>query len=278
MTAESNPSTASSLSLALSVKLSPFCPGEATSWFRRAEIQFRLRKVTDPRTKADYVLEAIPEHLFPRVAAWLDNQDQSRDIDYESLKSYLLQEFTLTVSALAQRLLSLPQLPLGDTTAHAAWNEMQALAMLPDLDPETKKPRQVDLFRELWLQRLPPNVRSALHEADDSPMDDLIKKADNLINAARASGKPTRSTPPPLKNFLTSMLPSPQSSSGRPTVSHENTTLTTTLRNYQHTDFVTTISSSEQVLASASPGASGQKTCSAATVSHDGGLNATRTA
>jgi len=175
---------------AIAVKLSSFCPQEATSWFRRAEIQFRLRRVTDPRTKADYVLEAIPEQLFPRVAAWLDNQDQNQDVEYENLKSYLLQEFTLSVSARAQKLLSLPHIPLGDTTAHAAWNEMQALATLPDLDPTTNKPRRVDLMRELWLQRLPPSVRSALHEADDSPINDLIKKADNLINAARASRKP----------------------------------------------------------------------------------------
>ncbi|ROT85278.1 Transposon Ty3-I Gag-Pol polyprotein [Penaeus vannamei] len=110
----------------------------------------------DPRTKADYVLEAIPEQLFPRVAAWLDNQDQNQDVEYENLKSYLLQEFTLSVSARAQKLLSLPHIPLGDTTAHAAWNEMQALATLPDLDPTTNKPRRVDLMRELWLQRLPP--------------------------------------------------------------------------------------------------------------------------
>ncbi|XP_069999228.1 uncharacterized protein [Penaeus vannamei] len=73
---------------------------------------------------------------------------------------------------------------------HAAWNKMQALATLPDLDPTTNKPRRVDLMRELWLQCLPPSVRSALHEADDSPINDLIKKADNLINAARASRKP----------------------------------------------------------------------------------------
>ena len=173
---------------AVAVKLSPFCSKEATSWFRRAEVQFRLRKVTDPRTKADYVLEAIPEELFPRIAAWLDNQD--KDIVYEDLKTYLLQEFTLSVSARAQRLLNLPQTPLGDTTAHAAWNEMQALATLPGLDPTTNKPRRVDLLRELWLQRLPSSVRAALYEADDSPMEDLIKKADNLINAARASRIP----------------------------------------------------------------------------------------
>ena len=67
---------------------------------------------------------------------------------------------------------------------------MQALATLTDLDPTTKKPRRIDLLRELWLQRLPSSVRAALHEADDSPMEDLIKKADNLINAAKASRIP----------------------------------------------------------------------------------------
>ncbi|ROT60615.1 hypothetical protein C7M84_021859 [Penaeus vannamei] len=169
----------------VAVKLSPFCPQEATSWFRRAEIQFRLKRVTDPRTKADYVLEAIPEQLFPRVAAWLDNQDQNQDVEYENLKSYLLQEFTLSVSARAQKLLSLPHIPLGDNSTCSMERDT-----LLDLDPTTNKPRRVDLMRELWLQRLPPSVRSALHEADDSPISDLIKKADNLINAARASRKP----------------------------------------------------------------------------------------
>ena len=143
---------------AVAVKLSPFCSKEAVSWFRRAEVQFRLRKVTDPRTKADYVLEAIPEELFPRVAAWLDNQDTG--VDYEELKTYLLQEFTLSVTARAQRLLSLPRIPLGDTTARAAWHEMQALATLPEIDPATNKPRRVDLLRELWLQRLPQAVNN----------------------------------------------------------------------------------------------------------------------
>ncbi|KAK3859133.1 hypothetical protein Pcinc_034720 [Petrolisthes cinctipes] len=42
---------------------------------------------------------------------------------------------------------------------------------------------------------------SALHEADDSPMDDLIKKADNLINAARASRKPGTVYSAPTEEF-----------------------------------------------------------------------------
>ena len=85
----------------------------------------------------NYVLEAIPEELFPRIAAWVENQ--TKDVDYEDLMTYLLQEFTLSISTLAQRLLSLPQPPQGESSAHATWNEMQALATLPDLDPTIKK-------------------------------------------------------------------------------------------------------------------------------------------
>ena len=102
----------------IAVKLTPFCSKEAILWFRQAEVQFRLRRVTGPRTKADNVLQAISEEIFLRIASWLDNQEQ--DVDYEELKSYLLQEFTLSVSGRTQRLLSLSQLSLEDTTAHAA--------------------------------------------------------------------------------------------------------------------------------------------------------------
>ena len=170
---------------AVTVKLSPFSTQEPLSWFRRAEVQFRLRKITDPRTKADYVLEAIPDDVFPRVSAWLDDQDD--EINYEALKTHLLKEFTLSISARAQRLLNMPRQPLGDRTAHAAWDEMQALAKIPGGDRTTDKPRHVDLLRELWLQRLPPSVRALLHDAEYIPMDTLVKKADELLEAAKAS-------------------------------------------------------------------------------------------
>lgn len=174
---------------AIAVKLSPFSTQEPISWFRRAEIQFRLRKITDPRTQADYVLEAIPESVFPQVSAWLDQQ--SDDIAYTDIKAHLLKEYTLTVSARAQRLLAIPQQPLGDRTASNVWNEMQSLARLPGTDATTGKAPQIDLMRELWLQSIPSSVRAALHDSDDLPMADLIKKADDLITSTRASQKPT---------------------------------------------------------------------------------------
>ena len=65
------------------------------------------------------MLEAIPEELFPRISAWLDKRDDA-EIHFDDLKAYLLKEFTLSISARAQKLLSMAKQPLGDMTALAA--------------------------------------------------------------------------------------------------------------------------------------------------------------
>ena len=173
---------------AVTVKLPPFSTQEPISWFRRAEVQFRLRNVSNEQTKADYVLEAVPDTVFPQVSAWLD--DQPDKMEYGTLKNYLQDEFTLSPSTRAQRLLQFPSQPLGDRTAHQAWNEMQALARLPDIDQVTKKHKQVDLMRELWLQTLPSHVRAALPNAENTDMKELVRQADLLIDAANASHRP----------------------------------------------------------------------------------------
>ena len=78
-------------------------------------------------------------------------------------------------------------------SAHRAWYDMQALLTLlsnPE-DPEAK-PAKVDLEREIWLQRLPESVRSALPGAEGMPIDRLIDHADALIAAERASMRSSR--------------------------------------------------------------------------------------
>ncbi|XP_063882078.1 uncharacterized protein LOC135112080 [Scylla paramamosain] len=125
--------------------------------------------------------------------------------------SISFKEFTISVSAWLRHLLNLRLTPLGDTTAHAAWNEMQALATLLEHDSTTDKPQRVDLLWELWLQRLPSSVRAALHEADDCPVEELINKVDNLINTAKASCAPDTICPALVDNL-------PNTNAARPPV------------------------------------------------------------
>ena len=169
---------------AVAVKLPPFSTLEPLVWFKRAEIQFRLRKITDANTKADHVLASLPDEVFSQISSWIDQQPD--DLKYDDVKVFLLQEFTLSTAARAQKLLGYPQQSLGDRTAHAVWNEMKSLATLPAKDSNGQL-KQVDLMREIWLQTLPTAIRAALHDYEDLDMDELVKKADSLLDAARAS-------------------------------------------------------------------------------------------
>jgi len=44
---------------AASIRLPPFSPNEALTWFRRAETQFRLKNIVKATTKADHQPDEI---------------------------------------------------------------------------------------------------------------------------------------------------------------------------------------------------------------------------
>ena len=51
---------------AVATRLPDFAQNEPLTWFRRAETRFRIRGIVQlqPTTRADYVLEALPEAIF----------------------------------------------------------------------------------------------------------------------------------------------------------------------------------------------------------------------
>ena len=94
---------------AVATRLPVFSQHEPLTWFRRAETRFRLRGIKQATTRADYVLEALPETIFR-----LDQQPD--EIPYDDLKKHLLKEFFPTTSERARRLLLMPSQPIGDRT------------------------------------------------------------------------------------------------------------------------------------------------------------------
>ena len=169
---------------ATSVKLPSFAPNEALTWFRRAETQFRLKNISRTSTKADYVISALPESVFRRIAPWLD--DQRDEIPYDELKTYLLKEYSPSNSERAHRLFGLMSQPLGDRTSKQVWGEISTLVRLPTKDGSGNY-EEIDIKKELWLQTLPNHIRALLHDTDATPIADLIKKADALIESRRLS-------------------------------------------------------------------------------------------
>lgn len=169
---------------AAATRLPPFAANEALTWFRRAETKFRLKNIKNSITKADHVLEALPEEVFRRLAPWLD--DQPAELQYEQLKNHLLTEFSLSQSERARRVFAMPNLPLGDRSARDVWHDILTLCRLPITDADGNF-NEIDLKKEIWLQTLPDHVRSLLHETDTTPTADLLKKADALVEAHRQS-------------------------------------------------------------------------------------------
>ena len=97
---------------AVATRLPEFSQHEPFTWFRRAETRFRLRGIKQATTRADYVLEALPETIFRRIGPWLDQQPD--EIPYDDLKKHLLKEFSPTTSERARRLLLMPSQAIGD--------------------------------------------------------------------------------------------------------------------------------------------------------------------
>ena len=90
----------------LHFKLPTFSTVDAAVWFRRAEVQFRLRRVRSSHTQADHVLAAIPDTIFTHMSTWLDA------IEYQGLKAFLLQKFSPSAERLVQMILDLSNQPL----------------------------------------------------------------------------------------------------------------------------------------------------------------------
>ena len=171
---------------AVATRLPEFLQHEPLTWFRRAETRFRLRGIKQATTKADYVLEALPETIFRRIGPWLDQQpDES---PYDDLKKHLLREFSPTTSERARRLLLMPSQPIGDRKPSQLWDEVCMLSGLPEIDEDSKKHKEIDLKKEIWLQTLPSCIRVLMHNTDEMSMDDLSTLADEIMmsqNAAR---------------------------------------------------------------------------------------------
>ena len=169
----------------VAVKLNTFSTSEPRAWFRRTEGRFRIARISTSTTMADYVMQALPDDVFHAITPWLD--DQPDNLAYEDLKQHLLQQYSKSTTDRAQQILRLTSQPIGDQTVRQAWNEIVSLSRLNEVDPTTGKLKEIDLRREILLQRLPDTVRAALPEAEDASIDDLVEKADKLLLAGRAS-------------------------------------------------------------------------------------------
>lgn len=152
---------------AVSLKLPTFWTDQPEVWFAQAEAQFTLRKIEADDTKYYYVVAAMDQATATRVLDFVNRPPTSNK--YQGLKARLIDTFGLSRRQRASRLLHFR--PLGDSKPSALMNEM--LALVADHTP-------CFLFEQLFLERLPDDVRIQLVDTDITDLRALAKRADAL--------------------------------------------------------------------------------------------------
>ena len=173
--------------VASSFKLPQFYDRSPDVWFSFVESQFFLRGIEDDQSKFAYVVTALnPEvsTLVRDVIAPAPATDK-----YDTIKSRLLKEFTLTPAERAAELLDLPG--LGDQRPSQLLSKM--LALLP---PDEHANPSI-LFKELFVRQLPAEIRHHIMDKYDLKVRQLAEEADRFFTITGARVAAVRTAAPP---------------------------------------------------------------------------------
>ena len=144
--------------VSVALKLPPFWPADPELWFAQVEAQFACRRITAQRSKFDYVVSSLAPEYAAEVRDLLIKPPT--DDPYTTLRTQL----TKRTAASEQRKLQLlfTSEELGDRKLTQLLRRMQQL--LGDRPGMTDE----SFLRELFLQRLPPNVRMVLASTSET--------------------------------------------------------------------------------------------------------------
>ena len=152
----------------VNLKIPAFWTSNPEAWFGMVEGQFVLRNVVQDNLRFYHVLGALPE-VAVRGLGDLMRGAPPADA-YQQLKTRLLAAHTLTEFQRMDKLLS--------AQALGGQKPSDLLHELVQYCPEGES--QSRIFRYLFLQRLPVELRIILSEDRDSPLPALAARADQL--------------------------------------------------------------------------------------------------
>ena len=154
----------------VSIKLPPYWPADPMLWFAQAEAQFQTRGITTEETKYNHIVSA----LQPEVAVEVRDIviERPKDKPYSTLKGELIKRTSASQQRRVQILLN--EVDLGDGKPTRLLRHMRQLLGEQRIDE--------GIFKQLFLQRLPPNVQAILASSSDSVgLDHLATLADKIM-------------------------------------------------------------------------------------------------
>ena len=179
---------------AVAIKLPPFWSSDPQVWFAQVEAQFATRGINNQRTMFDYVIASLSPEVATEIRDLIltpPGEDQ-----YDALKAQLIQRTGISEQRRLQQLLGTEE--LGDR------KPSQFLRQLQQLAGDTVRSYGV-FIRQLFLQRLPSNVRMVLASASDTtPITELASIADRIMEVAISN------VPTPVTANISAVSPSSQ--------------------------------------------------------------------
>ena len=159
---------------AVAIKLPTFWTNKARAWFRQAEAQFNIRKITNDLTQYHYVIAALEADAADKVECYLD--DPPSHGKYQYLKDILIREYELSDIERGDKILDLTA--LGDKRPSEL---MDMILRLNGKEPPSY------LLKCVFLRALPPDVRSVVSTLPHKDLKELGRESDKVWSRSQAS-------------------------------------------------------------------------------------------
>lgn len=160
------------------VKLPPFWPADPMVWFAQVDAHFATRRITGQKARFDHVIASLSPEVATDVRDLILNPPATEP--YTGLKEQLIRRTAASEQRRLQQLFTAEE--LGDR------KPTQLLRRMQQLLGDRASAIDTTFLRELFLQRLPPNVRMVLASTSSSAsLEDLAELADKVMEVAAPS-------------------------------------------------------------------------------------------
>ncbi|XP_028404003.1 uncharacterized protein LOC114526611 [Dendronephthya gigantea] len=171
MTDEEQAPQATATTYAISLKLPDFWPSDPELWFAQVEALFEALKITQEKTKFAHVVCVLPTRYASEVRDIILRPPEQ---PYKAIKEELQKRVCMLRRQQLQQQLNAEE--LGDRKPSQLLRHMLKLR-----GGTTGEADQDEIFREIYLQKLPLTIRTALAIHKDKALSALAEMADNMV-------------------------------------------------------------------------------------------------